>query len=203
MRSSPATPAVRLRTMGDGERSGALGVLYGAVLTVVVLGGVFAIVDWARRGNDLPGGAVPVTGRVVQEEPGFAGARAIVEVSYEAGRKERRARLSVQDGDGDPNEPRYRPGDAISLKVSRTAGSRPARELGLRRRLDVDPRLVCGAGRRRPDRPAARSRCPSAPRGSDRFVPGVVTRATAARFGGGLDPQRLQDWRRERDLNPR
>lgn len=106
--------------MGDGERSGALGVLYGAVLTVVVLGGVFAIVDWARRGNDLPGGAVPVTGRVVQEEPGFAGARAIVEVSYEAGGKERRARLSVQDGDGDPNEPRYRPGDAISLKVSRT-----------------------------------------------------------------------------------
>lgn len=106
--------------MGDREPSRALRLVYGVVLTVVALGGLVTIVDWARRGHELPGGAVPVTGRVVGEEPGFAGASAIVEVAYDAGGKERRARLAVSGGDEDPTDPTYKAGDTIALKVSRT-----------------------------------------------------------------------------------
>ncbi|MEW6477620.1 MAG: DUF3592 domain-containing protein [Actinomycetota bacterium] len=104
---------------GDGRRR-TLRLLYGIVLGLVAVGGLVTIVDWARRGHELPGGGVPVTGRVVEEQPGFSGALAIVEVAYDAGGKERRARLPVPGSDQHPNEPTYRPGDAIPLLVSRT-----------------------------------------------------------------------------------
>ncbi|HKY78071.1 MAG TPA: hypothetical protein VJS45_18190, partial [Acidimicrobiia bacterium] len=68
----------------------------------------------------LPGGGTPVTGRVIEEQPGFSGSLAIVEVAYEAGGKERRARLPVQGSADDPLEPTYLPGDTIALLVSRT-----------------------------------------------------------------------------------
>ena len=119
-KTAAGAAAVRLLPVGDGKRSGALRILYGVVLTVVALGGLFTIVDWARRGNQLPGGGVPVTGRVVQEQPGFGGALAIVEVAYDAGGRERRARLAVPGSDEDPNDPTYQPGDSIALMVSRT-----------------------------------------------------------------------------------
>lgn len=111
--------AVPLPAVEDGSRSRALRILYGVVLTVVALGGLFTIVDWARRGDELQGGGVAATGRVVKEEPGFAGALAIVEVAYDAGGKERRARLPVRGSDEHPNEPTYRPGDTIPLLVAR------------------------------------------------------------------------------------
>lgn len=93
--------------------------LYAVVVGAVALGGLFTILDWARRGNELRGGGVPVTGRVVAEEPGFAGALALVEVAYDAGGKERRARLPVAGSNEHPNEPTYRPGDTIALMVAR------------------------------------------------------------------------------------
>ena len=102
----------------------ALRILYGVVVAAIALGGVVTIVDWGRRGSELPGGGVPVTGRVVQEEPGFGGALAIVEVAYDAGGKERRARLPVRGSDQHPNEPTYRPGDSVALHVSRTRPDR-------------------------------------------------------------------------------
>ena len=85
-----------------------------------LLGGLVTIVDWAGRGDELPGGGVPVTGRVIEEQPGFGGALAIVEVAYDAGGKERRARLPVEGSAEHPQEPTYRPGDTIALLVSRT-----------------------------------------------------------------------------------
>ena len=98
----------------------ALRILYGALVGAVALAGLVVIVDWAKQGDKLPGGSVPVTGRVVAEEPGFSGSLAIVEVAYEAGGKERRARLPVPGSQAHPAEPTYQPGDPIALKVSRT-----------------------------------------------------------------------------------
>jgi hypothetical protein len=95
-------------------------ILYAIVVGGVALGGLVTIADWARRGDELPGGGVPVTGRVIEEQPGFSGALAIVEVAYEAGGKERRARLPVPGSDAHPTEPTYRPGDTLPLLVSRT-----------------------------------------------------------------------------------
>ncbi len=89
-------------------------------MAAVAAGGLFTIVDWAVRGDELPGGAVPVTGRVIEERPGFAGALALVEVAYEAGGKERRARLPVAGSDQDPRVRTFEPGDPIALLVSRT-----------------------------------------------------------------------------------
>ena len=83
-----------------------------------------AIVDYARRGDELPGGSDTVTGRVVEERPGFAGALAIVEVAYEAGGKERRARIPVAGSNEHPTELTYHPGDRFDLMVSRTRPDR-------------------------------------------------------------------------------
>jgi hypothetical protein len=94
-------------------------ILYGVVVALVALGGVVTIVEWAGRGGELPGGGMPVTGRVIQEEPGFSGSLAIVEVAYDAGGKERRARLPVAGSAEQPLEPTYRPGDTVVLLVSR------------------------------------------------------------------------------------
>jgi hypothetical protein len=93
--------------------------LYAVVLGAVAVGGLTVIVDWARRGGELPGGAVPVTGRVLAERPSISGSLAMVDVAYEAGGKERRARLAVPGSDEDPGEATYRPGDPIPLVVSR------------------------------------------------------------------------------------
>jgi hypothetical protein len=106
--------------MQEGRSRPLLRIVYGVVVATIALGGLVTIVDWGRRGNELPGGGVPVTGRVVVEEPGFGGALALVEVAYEAGGKERRARLPVRGSDLHPNDPTYRPGDTIALTVSRT-----------------------------------------------------------------------------------
>lgn len=94
-------------------------ILYGAVIALVALGGLVTIVEWAQRGGELPGGGMPVTGRVIQEEPGFSGSLAIVEVAYDAGGKARRARLPVAGSDEQPGEPMYRAGDTVALLVSR------------------------------------------------------------------------------------
>ena len=102
----------------------ALRILYAVVLGAVAAGGLVTIVDFARRGDELPGGAVPVTGRVVEERPGFAGALAIVEVAYQAGGKERRARLPIAGSNEHPQERTYAPGDMIELLVSRTKPDR-------------------------------------------------------------------------------
>jgi hypothetical protein len=56
----------------------------------------------------------------VEERPGFTGALAIVEVAYEAGGRERRARLPVPGSDENPQVTTFRPGDPIALLVSRT-----------------------------------------------------------------------------------
>ena len=101
-------------------RSRLLRAAYTVVVAAVALFGLVVIVDWGRQGDKLPGGGVPITGRVVAEQPGFAGALAIVEVAYEAGGKERRARLPVRGSDEHPTEPTYQPGDTIALMVSRT-----------------------------------------------------------------------------------
>ena len=106
--------------MGDGLPPRALRIIYAVVVVAVAVAGVIIIVDWARRGADLPGGAVPVTGRVVEERPGFSGALSIVEVTYEAGGKERRARLPVAGSDQKPGVRTFEPGDPIALEVSRT-----------------------------------------------------------------------------------
>jgi hypothetical protein len=106
--------------MEEGGRPRGLRILYVVVVGGIALGGLWTIVDWARRGHELPGGGVPVTGRVIEEQPGFSGSLAIVEVAYEAGGKERRARLPVQGSDAHPTEPTYRPGDTLPLLVSRT-----------------------------------------------------------------------------------
>ena len=94
-------------------------ILYGVVVALVALGGLVTIVQWANRGGELPGGGMPVTGRVIQEEPGFSGSLAIVEVAYDAGGKERRARLPVAGSNEQPQEATYRPGDTIALLVAR------------------------------------------------------------------------------------
>jgi hypothetical protein len=106
--------------MEDGVPPRALRILYAIVVLAVAAGGVLTIVDWARRGDELPGGAVEVTGRVVEERPGFTGALAIVEVAYEAGGRERRARLPVAGSDENPQLRTFEPGDPIALLVSRT-----------------------------------------------------------------------------------
>jgi hypothetical protein len=109
--------------VGDGSPPRApvaLRILYVVVVAAVAGGGLLAIVDFGRRGNQLPGGGVPVTGRVVQESPGFTGAPAIVEVAYQAGGKEHRARLPVAGSDEDAQAMTYEPGDTIALLVSRT-----------------------------------------------------------------------------------
>ena len=94
-------------------------IAYGAVIALVALGGLVTIVEWANRGGELPGGGMPVTGRVIAEEPGFSGSLAMVEVAYDAAGKERRARLVVAGSDEQPQEPTYRPGDTIALLVAR------------------------------------------------------------------------------------
>jgi hypothetical protein len=109
-----------LRTVEETGTPRVLRILYGLVVGAVALGGLVVIVDWAGRGDELPGGGVPVTGRVVEEQPGFGGALAIVEVAYEAGGKARRARLPIPGSDAHPTEPTYEPGDTIALLVSRT-----------------------------------------------------------------------------------
>ena len=106
--------------MEDGVPPRALRILYVIVVVAVAAGGVLTIVDWARRGDELPGGAVPVTGRVIEERPGFTGALSIVEVAYEAGGRERRARLPVAGSDVDPTVKTFEPGDPIALLVSRS-----------------------------------------------------------------------------------
>lgn len=109
--------------MGDESppRAGrTLRILYVVVLTAVAVVGLLAMVDWGRRGNQLPGGGVPITGRVIAERPGFTGAPAIVEVAYQAGGKERRARLPVAGSADNPQVMTYEPGDSIDLLVSRT-----------------------------------------------------------------------------------
>ena len=106
--------------MEDGRPPRALRIVYAVVVAAVAAAGVLIIADWARRGADLPGGAVPVTGRVIEERPGFTGALAIVEVAYEAGGKERRARLPVAGSDENPQVKTFAPGDPIALLVSRT-----------------------------------------------------------------------------------
>ena len=106
--------------MEDGVPPRALRILYVIVLVAVAAGGILTIVDWARRGDELPGGAVSVTGRVIEERPGFTGALAIVEVAYDAGGKERRARLPVPGSDENPQLKTFEPGDPIALLVSRT-----------------------------------------------------------------------------------
>jgi hypothetical protein len=106
--------------MEDGSPPRALRILYAVVVAAVSAAGVLTIVDWAHRGDELPGGAVPVTGRVVEERPGFTGALAIVEVAYQAGGKERRARLPVPGSDDNPRLKTFEPGDPIALLVSRT-----------------------------------------------------------------------------------
>ena len=98
----------------------ALRILYVVLVAAVVIGGVWTISDWAHRGGELPGGAIPVTGRVVEEHPGFTGALAIVEVTYEAGGRERRARLPVAGSDNDPTIRTFEPGDPIALLVSKS-----------------------------------------------------------------------------------
>ncbi|HZQ75988.1 MAG TPA: hypothetical protein VFE55_01570 [Acidimicrobiia bacterium] len=98
----------------------ALRILYVAVVAGVAVVGLLAMVDWGRRGNQLPGGGVPVTGRVIEERPGFSGAPALVEVAYPAGGRERRARLPVAGSADSPQVMTYEPGDAIALLVSRT-----------------------------------------------------------------------------------
>jgi hypothetical protein len=100
-------------------RSRFLRLLYGAVVGLVALGGAVAIVDWSHQGG-LPGGGVPVTGRVIEERPGFAGTMAIVEVAYEAGGRERTARVPVPGSNEHPQERTYDPGDPFALLVSRT-----------------------------------------------------------------------------------
>jgi hypothetical protein len=94
--------------------------LYVVVVAAVAVAGVVIIVDWARRGDELPGGGVPVTGRVIEERAGFTGALAIVEVAYQAGGKERRARLPVPGSDQRPDVKTFEPGDPIALVVSRS-----------------------------------------------------------------------------------
>src|SRR5881227_613513 len=106
--------------MGDWRAPPALRIIYAVVMTAVAVGGIFIIVDWARRGADLPGGGVAVTGRVIEARPGFTGALSIVEVAYEAGGKERRARLPVAGSDENPQVKTFAPGDPIALLVSRT-----------------------------------------------------------------------------------
>ncbi len=106
--------------MEDWQPPRALRILYVVVVVAVAAGGVLTIADWARRGDELPGGAVPVTGRVVEERPGFTGALAIVEVTYQAGGRERRARLPVAGSDENPQLRTFEPGDPIALLVSRT-----------------------------------------------------------------------------------
>ena len=98
----------------------ALRILYAVVMAAVLGVGLLAMIDWGRRGNQLPGGGVPVTGRVVEEQPGFTGAPALVEVAYQAGGKERRARLPVSGSADNPQVLTYEPGDPIALLVSRT-----------------------------------------------------------------------------------
>ena len=152
--------------MEDGRPPRALRILYAVVVVAVAAGGLLTIVDWARRGDELPGGAVPVTGRVVEERPGFTGALAIVEVAYDAGGKERRARLPVPGSDENPQLKTFEPGDPIALLVSV-----PHSRLAPGRR---------GGGAPGPDLPA---RPPPA-------APGRLARSP-------------ENWRRERDLNPR
>ncbi|MDQ1517717.1 MAG: hypothetical protein QOE80_3547 [Actinomycetota bacterium] len=106
--------------MEDGVPPKALRIAYAVVVVAVAAAGLLTIVDWAKRGDELPGGAVPVTGRVVEERPGFTGALSIVEVTYEAGGRQRRARLPVAGSDENPGVRTFEPGDPIALLVSRT-----------------------------------------------------------------------------------
>jgi hypothetical protein len=106
------------------SRSRLLRVAYAVVIGAVALGGLVTIVEWARQGGELPGGGVPVTGRVIEEQPGFGGALAIVEVAYDADGRGRRARLPVAGSNEHPQEPTYHPGDTVPLLVSRTDPNR-------------------------------------------------------------------------------
>ena len=149
-------------------------ILYGVVVALVALGGLVTIVEWANRGGELPGGGMRVTGRVIQEEPGFSGSLAIVEVAYDAGGKERRARLPVAGSNERPQEGTYRPGDTIALLVAR---ENPGRVQHANWNSDtpnspIPGRLLALAGLG--------------------LVAVLAARALA-----------LKIWRRERDLNPR
>jgi hypothetical protein len=110
--------------MEDGRTPRALRILYWVVIAAVTAFGLVTIVDYAQRGDELPGGSVTVTGRVVEERPGFAGALAVVEVAYEAGGKQRTARIFVAGSNDHPTEPTYHPGDRFDLLVSRTKPDR-------------------------------------------------------------------------------
>lgn len=105
--------------MEEAGRHPAWRILYGVVVALVALGGLVTIVEWAHRGGELPGGGTSVAGRVIEEQPGYSGSLAIVEVAYDAGGKERRARLPVAGSNEHPHEPTYRPGDTVALLVSR------------------------------------------------------------------------------------
>src|SRR5437870_9139883 len=145
--------------MEDGRPPRALRILYAVVVVAVAAGGLLTIVDWARRGDELPGGAVPVTGRVVEERPGFTGALAIVEVAYDAGGKERRARLPVPGSDENPQLKTFEPGDPIALLVSRTNPTGSSRSAGAPTRRGPTCRAGCWPWRWRGCSP--RSCCPA------------------------------------------
>ena len=162
--------------MGEAGRHPAWRILYGVVVGLVAVGGLVIIVEWAQRGGELPGGGMPVTGRVVEEQPGFSGSLAVVEVAYEADGKERRARLPVAGSNEHPQEPTYRPGDAIDLLVAR---SDPGRVQHADWASDTSSSPVPGW---------------------------LWALAAAAIVGALALPtigRGLNKWRRERDLNPR
>jgi hypothetical protein len=115
----PTAATVPWSVVEDWRPSRTLRIAYAVVVVAVAAGGVLIIVDWARRGDELPGGGVPVTGRVIEERPGFTGALSIVEVAYEADGRQRRARLPVASSDEDPTVKTFEPGDPIALLVSR------------------------------------------------------------------------------------
>ena len=107
------------------------------VVALVALGGLVTIVEWAHRGGELPGGGMPVTGRVIQEEPGFSGSLAIVEVAYDAGGKER---VQPANWNSDtPNSPI--PGWMLALGAAGLMAALSARALkSWRRERDLNPR---------------------------------------------------------------
>ncbi|MDQ1500055.1 MAG: hypothetical protein QOI86_3395 [Actinomycetota bacterium] len=136
--------------MEDGVPPIAVRIAYAVVVMTVAAAGLLTVVDWAKRGDELPGGGVPVTGRVVEERPGFTGALSIVEVAYEAGGREHRARLPVAGSDDNPGVRTFEPGDPIALLVSRTNPDR-VHQLGWgsntpRSRVPLWLLAVAGAG---------------------------------------------------------
>ena len=115
------------------------------------------LVDWGGAGRRAARRAAsPATGRVIKEEPGFAGAvPAMVEVADQAAGKERRARLP--GGRQRPRPPasrRFCPATLIALLVSRTNPERGAAgRLGCGHAPLRRPHLAGGGGRRGARRP--------------------------------------------------